>query len=174
MAKKKSFDFAAVQQSVKQSAQEWLEELTVESRVRSFLDDKLKDLIFKLLGFNNIWGEWQINTINGHDQRSVAGVHIRDKCSEAVTTWLDRALNPIPPLPKAATKRLIAYYHEQLERYLQEAVDEKASEEAERLASEMIQNLVSEAKAEASIPESDDTEENEGQRLVAFIQAGDK
>jgi hypothetical protein len=87
-------------------------------------------------------------------------MHIQEKCSETVKKWLDDSLNPLPPLPKAATKRLIAYYHEQLENYLQEAIDKKASEEAEQLASEMLQSLVSKAKAEASIPESSNLEEN--------------
>ena len=161
MTKKKKLYLAGLQQRVEQDMQEWLEELTVESRVRSILDDKFKEILFKLIGFTTRFGELQVDTSNGRNQHSVLGQYMQEKCSEAAKKWLDDAINPMPPLPKPAIKNLTAYYHDQLQHCLEDILDTKACEEAERLATEMIEGVVSKAKPEASIPETSD-EENIG------------
>jgi hypothetical protein len=154
MAKKKKLDLVGLQQRVEQDMQQWLEELTIDSRVRSILDDKFKEILFKLIGFTTRFGELQVDISNGRDQHSVLGKHMQEKCSEAAKKWLDDAINPMPPLPKVAIKNLTAYYHDQLQHCLEDILDTRACEEAERIATEMIEGLVSKAQPAASIPET--------------------
>jgi vacuolar-type H+-ATPase subunit H len=121
------------------AAQKWLNENepNIENIVTDMLDQRLVEIVAKLLGFNNSWGEWALDHCNGRSGESSAGDYLREKAGIAVKVWLDSQAKNLPNLPIKATSSIKKEYLECLEQEITDECENIARERAVKIAEEI-------------------------------------
>jgi hypothetical protein len=149
-----------LQKEAEAARDEWLAKADVPGRVSQMLDNKLKDVVGKLLGFDVRWGsEWRVDHCNGRAGNSAAGDYLREKCGASVNEWLDKAAGDLPPLPKTAIRSIVSSYHEMLESAIRDQLYKKAQSEAEKIANSILRDVT-------STPAADNVEQIESKEVV--------
>lgn len=122
------------------AAQKWLKEKqgNIEQDVHNLLDQRLETLVAKLLGFNNRWGDWEIDSCNGRSGESAAGDWLRARAGNAAREWLTKQAGALPKLPAKAISSLRESYLKRLESELSQLLGQKAVEDARAAMNSMF------------------------------------
>jgi hypothetical protein len=145
----KKINVAKLQKEAEAARDEWIAKANVSAQIGRLLDNKLQEVVGKLLGFDVRWGnEWEVDHCNGRAGDSAAGDYLREKCGAAVKEWLDKAAGELPPLPKQAIKALVSSYHEMLERAIRDQLFKKAQRDAAAIAESIALEFTSEPEKE--------------------------
>lgn len=110
--------------------------------ITAMLTKERREIVLKLLGFDNRWGELEVDHCSAHNKDSIVGQYLRTTIAPIVQEWLE---NDIRPMFEAKARKTIANarvkaaiqkdFMERFNYHLREAI----SREAERLAKEQVQ-----------------------------------
>ena len=56
------------------------------------LNEERREIVVKLLGFNDRWGKLEVDSCNGRDRESIVGKYLRIQAQAAVQAWMDKHL----------------------------------------------------------------------------------
>lgn len=56
------------------------------------LNEERREIVVKLLGFNDSWGKLEVDRCNGRDRESIVGKYLHGQARAAVQTWMDNHL----------------------------------------------------------------------------------
>lgn len=114
-------------------------------KVQIQLDERQEEIVFKLLGFNESWGKWEVDNCNGRSGNSAAGDYLRKAQQDAIEKWLEAVT--LPPMPPSAVKALKAEYLRSLEYRVKESLQRIAHQKADEIATTMIEQCISDEGA---------------------------
>lgn len=109
------------------------------------LDSKQEEVVCKLLGFNDKWGKWDVDSCNGRAGNSAAGDYLRSVQKDAIEKWFKSV--ELPPMSAAVTKSLKTTYLTNLEYQLKESLRRKAEAQADAIADKMVEKYLSDEGA---------------------------
>jgi len=109
---------------------------TIKRKVNKILDESSKEIVMKLLGFNNRWDkDWDLDHCNGRAGNSTAGDFIVNANAEAVKEWLTEV--SMPALDTKTKNKLLKdaanHYHDTLQRRVRAAIETRATKDADTL-----------------------------------------
>lgn len=114
-------------------------------KVIAQLDSKQEEVVCKLLGFNDRWGKWEVDSCNGRAGNSAAGDYLRSVQKDAIEKWFKSV--KLPPMSAAVTKSLKTTYLSNLEYQLKESLRRKAEAQAAAIADKMVEQCLSDEGA---------------------------
>lgn len=114
-------------------------------KVKVQLDSKQEEVVCKLLGFNNKWGEWEVDNCNGRAGNSAAGDYLRSVQQDAIEEWFKSV--KLPPMPSSMVKALKSEYLNTLQYQLREKLRRKAEDQANAIATELVEKYLSDEGA---------------------------
>lgn len=123
-----------VEAKANQAAQEWIKktEPHIERHVHELLNAHVQEVVSKLLGFDNSYGEpWKLDHCNGRAGESAAGDWLRKRVGQAVYDWLDQQAQKLPSLPDKTAKSLREQYSRSLENETHRLLHQKAMADAQ-------------------------------------------
>lgn len=56
------------------------------------LNEERREIVLKLLGFNDSWGKLEVDRCNGRDRESIVGKYLYGQARAAVQAWMDNHL----------------------------------------------------------------------------------
>lgn len=56
------------------------------------LNEERREIVLKLLGFDDSWGKLEVDHCNGRDRESIVGKYLHGQARVAVQTWMDKHL----------------------------------------------------------------------------------
>lgn len=112
----------------------------IKETVISLLNKESKQLVLKLLGFNESWGKWEVDHCNGRGGQSAAGDYLTKVQQEAIQEWLKGAV--MPTLDKATKASMQKSAQQEYTYNLNRLVREYAVSQAELDAKAVIKQLV--------------------------------
>lgn len=136
--------------TVLKSINEWKAKNTEEiltQRVHDLLDKNAKEVVLKLLGFNESWGKWEIDHCNGRAGESAVGDYLKNVKRAAINSWLDEA--ELPKMDKSISAVMRKELKRDYDKFLKEYLYEYAQAQARETAQEIIKSVFSTAKADA-------------------------
>lgn len=122
---------------------EWESENTpevLEERVKKTLNENSKEIVAKLLGFNNHWGKWEIDNCNGRDRYTEAGRRIVALHQKAVDEWFHE-ISDFKLTPKEKSAFRAAYKKSFFDMFTYH-VRIAAEKQAEQVANDLVQEIV--------------------------------
>lgn len=111
---------------------------TIEKKVRQLLDKNSDEVVMKLLGFDNHWGNWEIDKANGKNTATQAGQYMAALHQEAIKNWFSQV--KLPALPSKVIKSI----EQDARRAYEYELKNKASELARVAATTHATQLVTE------------------------------
>lgn len=122
------------------AAEKWLKEneYQIECKVYQMLDQKLQEIVAKIMGFDNCSGKWEVDHCNGRRGESIAGDWIKIHAKEAIERWLEEQIGSLPNLPATAIKDLKKNYLEYLKDWINKALMIEARERAEKMIGQVL------------------------------------
>lgn len=112
---------------------------SLATEISAMLTKERREIVLKLLGFNDHWGKIEVDHCNGRDKDSIIGRYLREEAKSAVTAWMEKEIRPIleakarERLASAEVRRAVEKgFVDRFTYYLRENIDR----EAERLAKE--------------------------------------
>lgn len=112
---------------------------SLATEISTMLTRERREIVLKLLGFNDHWGKLEVDRCNGRDKESIVGRYLRDQAEPIVAAWMEKEIRPIfeakarERLANAGVRKAVEkYFVERFTNYLRESI----SREAERLAKE--------------------------------------
>lgn len=127
---------------IAQAVTKWQEKNTPETihaHVHQMLDKASKEVVMKLLGFNDSWGKWELDHCNGRSGNSPAGEFITKVQQSAVQDWL--ATVAMPKLTEELQASLVKQAQNEYEQRMSNAIREKARQLAEADAKTLVTAL---------------------------------
>lgn len=112
---------------------------SLATEISTMLTRERREIVLKLLGFDDRWGKLEVDHCNGRDNDSIIGRYLRNQAESAVTAWMEEEIRPI--FEAKARERLAnaevrkAVEKEFVDRFAH-CLRENISREAERLAKE--------------------------------------
>ncbi len=122
---------------------EWKAENTEESikaTVIGLLEKESKQIVLKLLGFNESWGKWEVDHCNGRGGQSAAGDFLTKVQQGAIEEWLKTTV--MPTLDKKTRDSMLKSAQSEYTYNLTRLVREYAISQAESDAKAVIAQLV--------------------------------
>lgn len=128
-----------VNQLTDKAAAQWMAEHRnkIPQMVSSMLERRMEEVVAKLLGFDNHWGDWAVDHCNGRAGNSAAGDWLREQARDAIKAWLTAQAGKLPTLPKHAIESLRKNYQKTLERELRTQLVSTATHKARELLFEI-------------------------------------
>lgn len=111
-------------------------------KIEDILDSHTEEAVAKLLGFDNKWGDWEVDHTNGRQGESAAGDWLRKTAKEEVDKWLATQAGELPDLSAAQKKALRAGYQNELEYHVKERLKARAKDHAEDVAEKLWKEIV--------------------------------
>jgi hypothetical protein len=68
---------------------------SLATEISAMLTKERREIVLKLLGFENSWGKLEIDRCNGRDKESIVGRYLRDQAEPIVTAWMEKEIRPI-------------------------------------------------------------------------------
>lgn len=127
---------------IAQAVTEWENKNTAEhltQHVHQLLDKSSKEVVMKLLGFNDNWGKWELDHCNGRSGNSPAGDYLKEVQQGAIKDWL-RTIT----MPKLDETLRVSLEKQAQSEYLQHMEDEVrrlARRQAENDTKELVAAL---------------------------------
>ena len=56
------------------------------------LNEERREIVLKLLGFDDSWGKLEVDRCNGRDRESIVGKYLHGQARAAVQAWMDKHL----------------------------------------------------------------------------------
>lgn len=112
----------------------------VKQSVTDMLDRERKQIVLKLLGFNESWGKWELDHCNGRAGNSAAGDFLHTVQKEAIQAWM--AGNIMPILDNKTQVALQKSAQVEYNNALTQAVKRLATVQANTDAQELIKRIV--------------------------------
>lgn len=125
---------------VNQAVQEWLkknDEKKIKRDVEIRLDKHRNEIIHKLLGFNDRWGQWEVDHCNGRAGNSAAGDFLRRHAQDKIEAWFKSQID-FPALPEKAIIDAQAEYMRELKNQLFVNVKHKAKIDAQKIIDDIV------------------------------------
>lgn len=122
-----------------------LEETFNAENIKKVLESRRDDIVARLLGLQNRWGNWEFDNTNG--RKSILGDIYTAKLTSYVKEWWDKAVEPSLPEIKVTKATIAAYkkdYKERFNRLLYRAVMNRAEQDALAAAETISQQIVTE------------------------------
>ena len=114
----------------------------IEKQVKKVLDAQSESLVLKLMGFNNRWGEWELDHGNGRSSESAAGKYFKTLHQQAIQEWM--ASNFTLKLSDADKKRITRdmqrEYVSAVAQGLADAIHDQANADVKALVSQFVQS----------------------------------
>ena len=136
--------FQVVLESIVLALNEWHALHTPEEIKRDLfarMDKAQQQILLKLLGFNNSWGNWELDHCNGRSGNSAAGDYLRKQQAENIKAWLDQVTRP--KIPKKAIESLVADYQSnfdwEITRRLEEMAKQAATEYLDKVKAQLTE-----------------------------------
>jgi CobQ-like glutamine amidotransferase family enzyme len=127
---------------------EWLRQHfnteSIRDMVTRTLDKRTEEIVAKLTGFNNHFGQWEVDHCNGRAGQTPIGDFIKEIAAEAVATWLHGCMKRLPKLSASAVTALRKDYLETYRRTLADKLRKLAQEKAEHDADQVIEKMFKE------------------------------
>lgn len=122
---------------------EWESENTpevIEERVKKALNQNSKDIVAKLLGFDNRWGKWEIDNCNGRHRNTEAGRRIVELHQKAVDEWFHEISDfKLTPKEKSAFRTAFKkIFLDKFDYYVRKAAEEQAQQTAADTVKEIL------------------------------------
>jgi len=113
------------------------------SKLQKSVETKLNDLVYKLIGFSDSWGKWEIDHCNG--RMSDVASFISTKVRNQIVEELDKGINFISDKDKvelqiAMRKEFLSLYKDSLKRTMQREAQQLADKHADEIIKEMVEN----------------------------------
>ena len=127
---------------IAQAVTEWEQKNTAEvltQRVHQLLDKSSKEVVMKLLGFNETWGKWELDHCNGRAGNSAAGDYLKEVQHSAIKDWLQTV--SMPKLDKTVLTRLEKQAQSEYLQYINNEVRQLAHVQAQTDARELVTAL---------------------------------
>ena len=108
----------------------------IREKVHKSLDASSKEVVLKLLGFNNRWSNgWELDHCNGRNGNSVIGEYLKKNQEQVLHEWFAKI--PLPELTKTEmnnfSKSFACAYKEAFRSYITRAAVKKAEADAQAL-----------------------------------------
>lgn len=68
---------------------------SLATEISAMLTKERREIVLKLLGFDNSWGRLEVDHCNGRDKDSIIGRYLRDQAKPIVTAWMEKEIRPI-------------------------------------------------------------------------------
>lgn len=136
--------------TVLKAINEWKSKNTEEvltQRVHDLLDKNAKEVVLKLLGFNESWGKWEVDHCNGRAGESAVGDYLKRVKQSAIDSWLAEA--ELPKMDKTISTIMRKELKHNYDRFLKQYLYEYAQDQARETAQEIIKSVFSTTKADA-------------------------
>ena len=136
--------------TVLKAINEWKSKNTEEvltQRVHDLLDKNAKEVVLKLLGFNESWGKWEVDHCNGRAGESAVGDYLKMVKQSAINSWLAKA--ELPKMDKTISTAMRKELKHDYDRFLKQYLYEYARDQAIETAQEIIKSVFSTTKADA-------------------------
>jgi len=110
---------------------------SLATEISTMLTRECREIVLKLLGFDDRWGKLEVDHCNGRDKDSIVGRYLRGQAEPIVTAWMEKEIRPI--FEAKARERLAddkvrkAIEKDFVDRFAY-CLRENISKEAERLA----------------------------------------
>lgn len=143
----KNMTVGSVMAVVAEEVESWLHSHSDESvrkTVRKMLDNKLQQVIYKVLGMENDWGRgWRVDHCNGRmsDVRELIENNARKEVSTVLSEFLMKKVHTkafLKPMEKALARE----YEEVFRRDLLRMAREKASKDARQLLDDHLEEII--------------------------------
>ncbi|MDH1236515.1 hypothetical protein [Stutzerimonas stutzeri] len=108
----------------------------IREKVHKSLDNSSKEVVLKLLGFNNRWSNgWELDHCNGRNGNSVIGEYLKKTQEQILHEWFAKI--PLPELTKMEInnlgKNFASQYKDAFRNYIARAATKKAEADAQAL-----------------------------------------
>lgn len=136
--------------TVLKAINEWKSKNTEEvltQRVHDLLDKNAREVVLKLLGFNESRGKWEVDHCNGRAGESAVGDYLKRVKQAAIDSWLAEA--ELPKMDKTISTVMRKDLKHDYDRYLEQYLYEYAQDQASETAKEIIKSVFSTTKADA-------------------------
>jgi len=111
-------------------------------KIEDILDSHTEEAVAKLLGFDNKWGDWEVDHCNGRQGESAAGDWLRKTAKEEVDKWLAKQAGALPDLSPAQKKALREDYRNTLAYHVKERLQVLAREHAVEAGGKIWKEIV--------------------------------
>lgn len=129
--------------------------LDTESLTREIiaqLNEERREIVVKLLGFNDSWGKLEVDHCNGRDHESIVGKYLHRQAQAAVQEWMDKHLLVAlekhikgkfsdPKVVSASVKAFDTYFTRELEDCLRSHAADAAAEIAADFAAKVKESM---------------------------------
>ena len=116
------------------------------------LNEERREIVLKLLGFNDSWGKLEVDHCNGRDRESIVGKYLSGKARVAVQAWMDNHLLVAlekhikgkfsdPKVVSASVKAFDTYFTRALEDSLRSHAADVAAEIAADFAAKVKESM---------------------------------
>lgn len=107
------------------------------------LNKERREIVVKMLGFNDSWGKLEVDNCNGRNEKSIVGVYLRTHAEAAVNEWMKAHMKGALEehvRGKFSDAKLLAaakkHFDEQFEWQLRKAIESAAAKAAQDVANE--------------------------------------
>lgn len=128
---------------VAQAVNKWQLENTeekIQKEVYKLLDQSRNEIMFKLMGFDNHWGKWELDHCNGRAGESLVSNYLKETQKRALYDWLDSFGQP--KINASLQKSLIAIMQREFERTLKESLARRAQQMATEQVDTVLEKLL--------------------------------
>lgn len=128
--------------TIKDAIKLWKNKNTKESITKetlALLDRDKKTIILKLLGFNNSWGEWELDHCNGRAGNSDIGDKLKDLNSSLIDKWIEEI--EFPELEDTYKSKILKDITKNISHKFEDKLYELITNKVNRAAQEVVDNL---------------------------------
>lgn len=116
------------------------------------LNEERREIVLKLLGFDDSWGKLEVDRCNGRDRESIVGKYLHRQAQAAVQAWMDKHLLVAleehikgkfsnPKVISASVKAFDEYFKRALDNCLRSHAADAAAEIAADFAAKVKESM---------------------------------
>lgn len=125
---------------------------TLAVEISAMLTKERREIVLKLLGFNDNWGKLEVDRCNGRDKDSIIGKYLRSQAEPIVTKWMRDEIRPIfeatarkrlanAEVRKAIEKDFIQRFSYLMDRCITQEAEHLAREHAAAFSAQVAQTM---------------------------------
>lgn len=118
------------------------------------LNEERREIVLKLLGFNDSWGKLEVDQCNGRDRVSIVGKYLHGQARAAVQAWMDKHLLVALEAHikgKFSDPKAISASVKTFDKYFTYALNDRLRSYAEDAAAEIAAEFATEIKKSMSL-----------------------
>jgi hypothetical protein len=154
-----------IQKWIAEASTEWFDRYKTKeqvfTKVHEILDKDKLEIIAKILGFDNHWGEWEVDHCNGRSGNTFVGQYLTDTVKASVNDWLRITLGNLPKLNKEMINALHKEYIAEFHRVAHSLIKEEASDRAAKLIRQIVRQEITKNTAFINLKDYKKEEEEE-------------